>query len=123
MRSPRASGARPRYARAVTEWQLRDYQIAEGHLDDFVAAWTAGVLPLRRAAGFRVEAWSVPAEARFVWVLAYDGPGSLVDADEAYYETPARVELDPDPAQWVVGQRTTMLEPITDLTSPAEPPL
>jgi len=29
--------------------QLRVYRIADGHLADFVDAWTAGVLPLRRS--------------------------------------------------------------------------
>jgi hypothetical protein len=96
----------------MTQWQLRDYQIADGRLDDFIDAWTRGVLSLRRAAGFQVEAWSVPEESRFIWILAYDGPGSFEDADEAYYEMPARAELDPDPAQWIVGQRKTTLEPV-----------
>ena len=44
----------------MTQWQLRDYEIAEGRLDDFLDAWTRGVLPLRRAAGFEVQAWIVP---------------------------------------------------------------
>jgi hypothetical protein len=97
----------------MTEWQLRDYEIAEGHLGDFVAAWTAGVLPLRRAAGFHVESWTVPGESRFVWLLSYDGPGTFAAADEAYYETPARAALEPDPAQWIVADRKVILEPVT----------
>ena len=94
------------------QWQLRDYQIAPGRLDDFVTAWEQGVLPLRRAAGFEVQAWTVPGESRFVWLLAYDGPDSFAAADEAYYAAPARTALDPDPAQWIVDQRTLMLEPV-----------
>jgi hypothetical protein len=34
----------------VTE--LRDYRIADGHLGEFVAAWSSGVRPLRERAGF-----------------------------------------------------------------------
>ena len=96
----------------MTQWQLRDYGIAEGHLDDFLDAWTRGVLPLRRAAGFEIQAWTVPEESRFVWLLAYDGPGTFAAADEAYYDAPERAALDPDPAQWIVENRKLMLEPI-----------
>jgi hypothetical protein len=96
----------------MTQWQLRDYRIAEDRLDDFLDAWTRGVLPLRREAGFEIQAWTVPGESRFVWLLAYHGPGTFAAADEAYYETPARAETDPDPAQWIVEDRKLMLEPI-----------
>jgi hypothetical protein len=60
----------------MTQWQLRDYRIAEDRLDDFLDAWTRGVLPLRREAGFEIQAWTVPGESRFVWLLAYHGPGT-----------------------------------------------
>lgn len=96
----------------TTQWQLRDYLIAEGHLDDFLDAWTRGVLPLRRAAGFEVQAWTVPGESRFVWLLQYDGPGTFAAADEAYYDAPKRAALDPDPARWIVDDRKLTLEPI-----------
>ena len=96
----------------MTQWQLRDYGIAEDRLDDFIEAWTGGVLPLRRAAGFEIRAWTVPGESRFVWLLGYDGPGTFAAADEAYYDSPERAALDPDPAQWIVEERKVMLEPI-----------
>ena len=96
----------------MTQWQLRDYEIARGRLDDFVEAWTRGVLPLRRAAGFEVRAWTVPGESRFVWLLGYDGPGTFEAADAAYYDSPERAALDPDPAQWIVEDRKAMLEPV-----------
>lgn len=105
----------------MTEWQLRDYRIAEGHLAEFLAAWTAGVLPLRQRAGFRIQAWTVPAESRFVWILARDGPGTFAEADAAYYASPERDALDPDPAQWIVEERTNMLAPVAGQTSPPEP--
>ena len=96
----------------ATQWQLRDYQVANGHLDDFLDAWTRGVLPLRRAAGFQITAWTVPGESRFVWLLGYDGPGSLAAADAAYYDSRERAALDPDPAQWIVEDRKLTLEPV-----------
>jgi hypothetical protein len=106
----------------TTQWQLRDYLIAEGHLDEFLDAWTRGVLPLRRSAGFEIRAWTVPGESRFIWLLAYTGPDSFAAADDAYYATLARATLDPDPAQWIVEQHKLMLEPLiaTDL-DPGQP--
>lgn len=87
------------------EWQLRDYAIREGHLDDFVADWTATVLPLRKRFGFEVVAWSVPDESRFVWLLGYDGPEGLEAADTAYYASPERAALSPDPVRWLQDRR------------------
>jgi hypothetical protein len=99
--------------------QLREYLIAEGHLDDFVAAWLAGVVPLRQLLGWRIEgAWTVPAERRFVWILARD-----VDEDEfvrlnaAYYASSERAAVDPDPAQWVEEARSAFLHRVL----PSEP--
>lgn len=103
----------------MTQWQLRDYRIADGHLADFLDAWTRGVLPLREAAGFQIQAWTIPGESRFVWLLGYDGPGSFEAADAAYYDTPSRATLDPDPAQWITEPRQTTLEPIRPPTRPA----
>ena len=34
---------------------MRDYVIAKGHLDDFVAAWRDGVVPLRMQHGFHID--------------------------------------------------------------------
>ena len=88
------------------EKQVRIYGIAEGHLDDFVAAWTAGVKPLRERLGFRhVGAWSIEATSEFVWVLGYDGPGDFATADAAYYASDERHAIDPDPAQWIESVR------------------
>jgi hypothetical protein len=93
----------------TTEWKLRDYRIEPAHFDDFVAAWRAGVLPLRREFGFRVLAWALPEQSRFVWLLGYDGPGSFSDGDEAYYGSPSRAAVQPDPAQWVVEKSDVMV--------------
>ena len=95
--------------------QLRDYRIAPGRQDDFVAAWTRGVLPLRRAHGFEIEAWTVDGQERFVWLLSFDGTWSEFEArDAAYYASPERSGLDPDPAQWIAEQRLERLTQVTD---------
>ena len=96
----------------MTRWQLRDYVIQRDHLEDFIAAWERGVRPLRRGFGFSVRAWSVPAESRFVWILGYDGPGTFAEADTAYYASAERAAMEPDPAQWIVENRTTWLTPV-----------
>jgi hypothetical protein len=66
----------------------------------------AGVLPLRRAFGFEVDAWTQLGGDRFVWLVRYRGPGTFADADARYYASPQRNGLDPDPAQWIVGNET-----------------
>lgn len=99
---------------ARDESQLRIYRIAEGHLADFVVEWKAGVLPLRERFGFRIEAWTDPAESTFVWVVRYPGPGSLEEADRAYYASPDRAALEPDPARWIVDSIKLSLEPVGD---------
>lgn len=96
------------------ESQLRVYRIADGHLADFVAEWRAGVLPLRRRFGFQIEAWTDAAESTFVWVVRYGGPGTIEDADRAYYASPEREALQPDPARWIVDSIKLTLEPVRD---------
>lgn len=92
--------------------QLRIYGIELGRLDDFVAAWTAGVLPLRRRFGFEATAWMVPGEDTFVWLLSYAGPSTFAEADALYYASPERAALQPDPAEWIVTNETRWLQPI-----------
>ena len=88
--------------------------IADGHLEEFVAAWLKGVLPLRARFGFRIEgAWTVASERRFVWILAHDAPQEEWQAlNDAYYASPERAAIDPDPAQWVEEQRHSFLQQI-----------
>lgn len=92
--------------------ELRIYTIREGHLDEFLAAWTAGVVPLRGRFGFSIQAWTVPHESTVVWLLAYHGDGTFEDAERAYYASPERAALDPDPAQFVVAKVDRWLDPI-----------
>jgi hypothetical protein len=91
--------------------QLRDYRIRAGELDRFVEEWRTGVAPLRLASGFQVAgAWTVPDEGRFVWLLAYPGGwDAFAEADAAYYASPERAALDPDPARLIEEQRNVRL--------------
>ncbi len=97
----------------MNECQLRVYRIADGRLDDFVTAWRDGVKPLRERFGFAIDgAWTAPATSEFVWLLRYDGPGSFSDADAAYYASPERTRLDPDPARYIVSAAERMVRRI-----------
>ena len=98
--------------------QLRRYTINRGRLDDFAAAWRAGVYPLRQELGFRIEgAWTIGEHNEFVWILSYDGPLDWKDAEAAYYGSPQRAALDPDPAQWIARAEHWFLTSV--LPSPA----
>ena len=94
--------------------QLRDYRIRDGQLDRFVDEWRNGVAPLRRANGFEIpNAWTVPDEARFIWLLAHPGDwDAFAEADAAYYASPERVALDPDPARLIEAQHNVRLSDI-----------
>lgn len=93
----------------MTEMQLRVYRISERHLADFVEEWQASVLPLRERFGPSIEAWTDPYESAFVWLLRYTGPGTLAEADAAYYASPERAAMDPDPARWIEDTMTLWL--------------
>lgn len=89
----------------VTE--LRDYRIVDGALDQWVEEWRARIAPLRRELGFTIErAWRVDDESRFVWLLSHPGDWEAYEAaDRAYYDSPRRRSLDPDPAR-LIGKQT-----------------
>ena len=92
--------------------QLRDYTIKPGELQAWVDEWRAKVAPLRRKLGFEVlGAWTVPGEDRFVWIIRYAGPGTWEDADRAYYESPDRKAMTPDPARHIAHHEERFLEP------------
>ena len=91
--------------------QLRDYRIVDGSLDEFVAEWRAGILPLRRELVFSIDgAWTVDAETRFVWLLSHPGDWAAFEAaDAGYYTSPRRVALDPNPARLIADQSVMRL--------------
>jgi hypothetical protein len=71
-------------------------------VDDFVDAWTTGVLPLREKYGFTFHgAWAVDETNEFIWVLGHADTKSFESANRGYYESDARKSLNPDPAQFI----------------------
>jgi hypothetical protein len=97
-------------AAAVMQFQLRDYAIVDGGLDDFVAECREHLLPLRLSMGFSVLGpWIDRDASRFVWLLGFDGDGRA--ADDAYRAAREKQALDPDPARLIAGSRVVWLEP------------
>lgn len=83
--------------------ELRVYTVKPGAMETWVAEWREHVYPLRLKLGFSIPAaWVVEGEDRFVWLLEYDGD-DFEAANEAYYASPERSVLDPDPARNLVA--------------------
>ena len=69
-------------------------------MSSFVEGWRDGVLPLRLKLGFDVVgAWVVEETNEFVWIIGH--PEDLAEANRAYYASPERAALNPDPARLI----------------------
>ena len=96
--------------------QLRLYTIDRGRLDDFAAAWRAGVYPLRLKMGYQIPfAAKIPATNQFVWLVRYDGPEPWERKEAAYYSSAERAGLSPDPRQWIARADQWMVTPTVGL--------
>jgi NIPSNAP len=96
----------------MAEYQLRDYTIRPGEMEEWLAEWRAHVVPLRRQHGFHVAGAWTAGEDRFVWILAFDGPNGWEEADRAYYESPERKRMNPDPARHILESKTSRMSSI-----------
>jgi hypothetical protein len=93
--------------------QLRVYVIDRGRMDAFVAAWTAGVYPLRLQHGFDIpRAWINRERNEFIWLLTYDGPERWEDKEAAYYGSQERAALVPDPRQDIAQANQWFVEAV-----------
>lgn len=92
-------------------YQLRIYTTKPGELARFVEEWRAQVVPLRRRFGFEVvTAWASEEDDTFVWVVGYDGDDWKA-AERAYYESPERRGMEPDPARLLAEPRAVWARP------------
>ena len=91
----------------MTRWQLRMYRVQPGHMDEWLDEFRARVRPLRESLGFTVLGPWVGEDDRFVWLIGHD---DLEAADAAYYASPERTALDPDPARLLAEVQTFLLE-------------
>jgi hypothetical protein len=93
--------------------ELRRYKIQSGRLDEFVSAWKNGVVPLREQYGFTLGgAWAVDETDEFIWVLAHTDSESFESANRRYYESNARKNLNPDPAQFIAEVSKLSARPV-----------
>lgn len=82
--------------------QLRIYTINRGQLHQFAREWDEKIRPLRESLGFKITAaWLLEETSQFAWVLSYDGPEDWETKDNAYYNSPTRLAMDPNPARLI----------------------
>lgn len=92
-------------------YQLRSYVVKSGEMDEWLTEWRSKVVPLRRKFGFEiVGAWVIDDASRFVWIVGYDG--DFVAQDEAYYASPERKAITPDPARHLDVVETEMMRAV-----------
>ena len=88
-------------------WQLRLYGVREGEWDAWVREWREHILPLRLGEGFDVLGPWRTEDGRFAWLIGHE---DFAAADAAYFASPGRAALDPDPARHLTAIETTLLE-------------
>jgi len=88
-------------------WQLRLYRVREGEWDAWRREWRDCILPLRRALGFEVLGPWRTEDGRFAWLIGHD---DFAAANTAYFDSPERTAMDPDPARHLAEQETILLE-------------
>ncbi|HEX5247979.1 MAG TPA: NIPSNAP family protein [Gaiellaceae bacterium] len=91
----------------MKRWQLRMYRIAPGEVETFVREWREHVRPLRESMGFEVLGPWVGEDDRFVWIIGHE---DLEAADAAYYASPERAAIDPDPARLLTEAQTLTMD-------------
>ena len=96
------------------EIQLRDYRIRQGHMDDWIAGWENGVVPLRKEEGFvLIGAWVDRSHDRFLWVVGYSGVDGFEAAEARYHASPARLGLTPNPSDFVDTATLDMVDAVS----------
>ena len=82
--------------------QLRIYTINRGKMEAFTEGWLKGVYPLRLKHGFTIPgAWVMEKTNQFVWLVGCADQEDWEAKERAYYASPERHALDPDPAQYI----------------------
>jgi len=95
------------------EIKLRDYRIRHGHMDDWIAGWERGIVPMRRQEGFEIlGAWVDRPHERFVWLVGYAGDDGFEVAEERYHSSAARRSLTPEPSDFIDEATLDMVEPL-----------
>jgi hypothetical protein len=91
--------------------QIRVYRMRPDALEAFEREWREHVVPLRRRFGFAVlGAWASDNAQTFVWIIRHEG--DFAAADRAYYLSPERAALDPDPARHILDPHAFIARPV-----------
>lgn len=95
--------------------QLRIYDIRPDRLDDWVEKFHQRIVPLRRELGFDIEgSWVDRKRSQHIWIISHDGDSSFEDANAAYWASPKRLEIDVNPADFLTGEETRVVESAPD---------
>jgi hypothetical protein len=87
------------------------YTIKPGEMAAWQEEWGRLIAPLRRRTGFEiVGAWTIEPD-QFVWILRYTGSKTWEQADAAYYASPERTAMQPDPARHIAKSEQWLMSP------------
>ena len=59
-----------------------------------------------------IGAWVDAQDDRFVWLLGFSGPDGFQAADDRYYASQKRRELQPEPSAFVEEARHSMVDAV-----------
>jgi hypothetical protein len=95
-------------------FQLRDYRVKPGEMQDWLKEWREKIYPLRLKYGFRVVgAWVKDEEDRFVWILSYvGGEHGFEDSEKQYFNSPERKSMSPDPIRHLASATQSMIRSV-----------
>ncbi|MEA2634274.1 MAG: hypothetical protein QOH92_1041 [Chloroflexota bacterium] len=98
--------------------QLRMYTIKPGEMAAWLEEWERLIVPLRRRHGFEVVgAWTTEHD-QFIWILRHAGARTWDDADAAYYGSPERTAMQPDPARHIAKSEHWLMAAAPNVTLP-----
>jgi len=96
------------------------YTIKPGAMAAWLEEWGRLIAPLRRRNGFEiVGSWTAEPD-QFVWILRYTGPKTWEDADAAYYASPERAAMQPDPARHIAKSEHWLMSEVPAPQIPAD---
>ena len=82
-------------------------------MDDWIAGWESGIVPLREQEGFQiVGAWVDRPNDRFVWLVGNAGGDGFEAAEKRYHDLPERLAQDPNPSDFVEAATLDMVDPL-----------
>jgi len=82
-------------------------------MEDWIAGWESGVVPLRQEEGFViVGAWVDRLHDRFVWLVGYSGADGFEAAEKRYHSRPERLAQDPNPSDFIEAATLDMVDAV-----------